>query len=144
MNSEMENLLNEVRLVYHRIVEVAEQLHRSEAVTLGMRAVLEYLLKSGPTTVPDIARARFVTRQHIQKLVNALLEEDLVRLEKNPLHRRSSLVALTEQGERVVLRMRRREAAYFEKTEIDVTQEKIRAAVDTLRSVRESLRTPET
>ena len=56
----MEGLLNEVRLVYHGIIEVAEQLHRNEAVTLGMRAVLEYLLTNGFTTVPDIARARFV------------------------------------------------------------------------------------
>ena len=37
---------------------------------MAQRAVLEYLLINGPATVPAIARARRVTRQHMQALVN--------------------------------------------------------------------------
>jgi DNA-binding MarR family transcriptional regulator len=139
MSTEIESLFNEVRLTFHRIVEVAEELHRDEPVTLGMRGVLEYLLRNGPATVPDIARNRFVTRQHIQKLVNGLLEQELVQLESNPAHQRSSLVNLTRQGERTFLRMRKREDALFDETNFRVAKRDIRAAAETLRTVRDSL-----
>ena len=116
MNNEIEALLNEVRLLYHRIVQVGEQLHADESVTLGMRAVLEFLLRNGPTTVPDIARSRSVTRQHIQILVNDLLQQNLAAIEDNPQHKRSSFVTLTKKGERVIRRMRKRESRLYQAT----------------------------
>ena len=139
MTSEIENLLNEVRLLYHRIVQVGEQLHADEPVTLGMRAVLEFLLRNGPTTVPDIARSRSVTRQHIQSLVNELLEQDFVVLEDNPLHKRSSFVTLTKHGERVIRRMRKRESQLYQATKFGVKRNELRTAAKTLEHVRDAL-----
>jgi DNA-binding MarR family transcriptional regulator len=140
MTNEIEALLNEVRLLYHRIIQVGEQLHAHEPVTLGMRAVLEFLLKNGPTTVPDIARSRSVTRQHIQILVNALLDDDLVELEDNPLHRRSLLVALTKQGRQIIERMRKREARLFETTDFGVKSGELKTSARTLEQVRDALK----
>lgn len=140
MTNEIENLFNEVRLLYHRIVQVGEQLHVDESATLGMRAVLEFLLRNGPTTVPDIARSRSVTRQHIQTLVNALLEDDLVVLEDNPLHKRSSFVTLTKQGERVIRRMRKREEQLYQTTEFGVNRSELKTAARTLEQVRSALK----
>jgi len=136
MNSEIENLLNEVRLLYHRIVEVGEKLHEDEPATLGMRAVLEFLLKNGPATVPRMAHSRSVTRQHIQVLVNSLLDESLVALEENPSHKRSSLVTLTPAGQRAIHRMRKREARLFEATKFGMTRTELKAAARTLEQVR--------
>ncbi len=143
MTSEIEDLLNEVRLLYHRIVQVGEQLHADESVTLGMRAVLEFLLKNGSTTVPDIARSRSVTRQHIQSLVNALLEQDLVVLEDNSLHKRSSFVTLTKEGERVIRRMREREDRMYRATEFGVKRNELKTAARTLGHVRDALKRTE-
>ncbi len=140
MTSEIETLLNEVRLLYHRIIQMGEQLHAGESVTLGMRAVLEFLLKNGPTTVPDIARSRSVTRQHIQSLVNALLEQDLVVFEENPLHKRSSFVTLTKEGERVIRRMRKRESQLYQATKFAVKRNDLKTAARTLKYVRDALR----
>jgi DNA-binding MarR family transcriptional regulator len=140
MTNEIEDLLNEVRLLYHRIVQVGEEIHAAESATLGMRAVLEFLLKNGPTTVPDIARSRSVTRQHIQILVNALLEHDLVELEDNPLHKRSSLVALTKQGKRIIERMRKREAQLYETTDFGAKRSELKTAARTLEQVRDALK----
>lgn len=139
MTNEMENLLNEVRLLYHRIVQVGEQLHVDESATLGMRAVLEFLLRNGPTTVPDIARSRSVTRQHIQTVVNALLEDELVVLKDNPLHKRSSFVTLTKVGERVIRRMRKREEKLYQTTKFPVRRNELKTAATTLRHVRAAL-----
>ena len=36
----IEELLNQVRLLWHVMVRTAERLHEGESVTLGMRAVL--------------------------------------------------------------------------------------------------------
>src|SRR5581483_10613623 len=108
--SPLDDLLNEVRLTWHRLVQVGEALHRREPVTLGMRAVLEFLARQGPASVPAIARSRHVSRQHIQALVNRLREARLVELAENPAHRRSALVRLTPAGARLIDRMTAKEA----------------------------------
>ena len=144
MKDEIDELLNEVRLLHNHIVQVGETLHAGEPVTLGMRAVLEFLLKDGPMTVPDIARSRSVTRQHIQTVVNSLLDDELVTLETNPLHKRSSLVTLTREGDRVIRRMRQREGRLFDTTNFGATRNEIQEASNTLRAVRAALNAKET
>ena len=134
-----QGLLNEVRLLYHQIVRVGETLHTDEPVTLGMRGVLEFLQGNGPATVPDIARSRSVTRQHIQMLVNSLLDSELVTLQTNPQHKRSSLVALTPDGLRIIRRMRRREARFLDQTEFGLRPARIRETAAALAQVRAAL-----
>jgi DNA-binding MarR family transcriptional regulator len=135
----IEQLFDEVRLLWHALVQSGEQLHEKEHVTLGMRAVLEFLALNGPSTVPHIARSRNVTRQHIQTLVNALVEQDLAALGTNPAHRRSALVRLTPEGEKVIERMRRREHRFFEQTDFGSRADDLRRATQTLRAVRNAL-----
>ena len=91
-------LTDEVRLTFHRLAQVADTLHAGVDITVRQRAVLEYLHRNGPSTVPDLARARGVARQHFQPVVNELSDRGLVEATPNPAHRRSSLVALTTAG----------------------------------------------
>lgn len=132
-------LLDEVRMLFHRTVQVAEELHAGEPVTLGMRAVLESVFRQGPASVPQIARRRLVTRQHIQSLVNGLQEHGLVVLEPNPAHRRSALVALSPAGRRLIERMLRREAGFYSGMNLDVGPEAIGQAARTLARVRRGM-----
>ena len=134
-----EELINELRLSLHRVTQVAEQLHAEEPISIGMRAVLEFLLNNSDSTVPAIAQSRHVSRQLIQTLVNALLEQALVTLLDNPIHRRSPLVSLTRDGEKMVQRMRRREHRYFESLPSSVSNARITAATNTLRAIRGEL-----
>jgi len=135
----MDDLLNEVRLLWHRLVQAGEKLHAGAPVTLGMRAVLEFLAREGATTVPDIARSRRVTRQHIQALVNGLLQKRLVELRDNPAHKRSSLVGLTPAGAETIRRMKRKEARWLATREFGVSPRELKAAGDALRAVRTGL-----
>jgi DNA-binding MarR family transcriptional regulator len=135
----IESLLNEVRMLFHRAVQVGEELHGDEPVTVGMRAVLEYVCRHGPASVPQIARRRLVTRQHIQTLVNKLLEGGLVALDPNPAHRRSPLVGLTPAGTRLIERMLRREARFYADLRPDVRREAIEQAAATLARVRQAM-----
>ena len=144
MNTEIDQLLSEVRSLYNRILQVGEALHANEPVTLGMRAVLEYLQANGATTVPEIARSRSVTRQHIQTLVNGLLDAGCVRLQSNPQHKRSSLVALTADGARIIQRMRQRESRFLDQRDFGLAPTRIREATSTLARVRTALERKET
>lgn len=139
MSRPIDELLDQARLLWHVMVQVAERLHQGEPVTLGMRAVLEFLTRNGPATVPQIARSRGVTRQHIQALVNDLLELRLVSLDANPAHRRSALVRLTADGQKAAERMRRRERQYLEGLDLKARPEELRRASATLSAVREAL-----
>lgn len=139
MSDRIEDLLDEVRLLWHVAIQAGEGLHARESITLGMRAILEFLLVNGAATVPGIARRRHVTRQHVQGLVNALLDLGLVTLGDNPAHRRSALVQLTAEGRRTIDRMRRRERQFFRQAHPGVAAGELERAVETLRAVRAAL-----
>lgn len=109
---------------------------------MGMRAVLEFLLRNGDTTVPDMARSRGVSRQQIQSLVNPLLEQGLVRTVANPAHRRSALIQLTGRGSQTIRRMRRREAQAFFRGDTDLDAAELERTAASLRAIRRSLARP--
>jgi DNA-binding MarR family transcriptional regulator len=88
-------------------VAVIEFYFRIEAVTQatagfatagGEWGVLRLLVKEGPQTVPEMARSRPVSRQHIQSLCNTLETQGLVEFVDNPKHKKSKLVRATKKG----------------------------------------------
>lgn len=141
MQESFDELFREVRLLFNTLVRTGEQLHDDSDMTLPRRAVLEHLLREGPSTVPAIARARRVSRQHIQALVNPLLHEGLVERVENPAHRRSKLIRLTAAGWKVIDDIRAHEAHYINQAGIGVGDEEVERAIDVLRHVREALET---
>ena len=66
--------------------------------TIGLWGLLRDIKIDGPRTVPQIARARRLTRQQIQKLVDDAEAKGLVGFRQNPNHKRSRIVALTLDG----------------------------------------------
>lgn len=136
---DVDPLLDEVRLLFHVLVRAGDALHAGEEVSMGMRAVLEFVSVHGPAPVPVIARRRRVSRQHVQALVNPLLEKRLLRTAPNPDHRRSPLVELTAAGARALARMRRREARVFEEASPRIPAARLREATECLRKLRGAL-----
>jgi DNA-binding MarR family transcriptional regulator len=53
-----------------------------------------------PQPVAWLARNLGVNRQNVQRIINDLHEEGLVRFQVNPHHRRAQLVVLTDKGRR--------------------------------------------
>lgn len=89
-------------------VAVIEFYFRIEAITEatagfatagGEWGVLRALVKDGPMTVPEMARARPVSRQHCQTICNALEAKALVEFIDNPKHKKSKLVRITKKGQ---------------------------------------------
>ena len=100
----------------------------------GQRGVLVGLA-AGEQTVADMARARGVSRQHIQTLVDRFRDRGLVAFSTNPRHRRSKLVVLTAKGRAEVDAMLRRENTVLRSMSAPGSAAEIRHAVAVLRRV---------
>jgi DNA-binding MarR family transcriptional regulator len=79
--------------------------------------------------VPELARERPVSRQHIQTLVNALLAAGLVETRPNPEHRRSPLLSLSEEGRRRLKQLQDRETRLLAQTAPSVSPVELAAAM---------------
>jgi len=135
-----EELAREVRLLFHGLRAATEGIHGGgDEVTVAHRGVLESLHRHGPQTVPALARARPVARQHIQVLVNRLLSLGLVEARVNPAHLRSPIIALTSTGAKRFERMRAREQQALARLPLRITERELREATAVLRSARETL-----
>ena len=137
MSRPIDELINETRVFYQSLIQLTENLHGDSAISLGMRAVLEFLLLNGDETVPNMARKRRVTRQRIQALTNQLSELELVKTVPNPATRRSPLITLTAKGKKMIATMRQKETQLVDT--VSVSDSKLRAAKKVLEEVRHSM-----
>lgn len=135
----VEELTREIRACFARLRAVGDALHADFGLTAAQRAVVEFLFENGDHTVPQIARAKRVTRQHIQTLVDSLVVEAMVVLRDNPRHKRSPLVRLTDSGQRAFEAARRREAALLEDIAARLTQGSMETTLATLGQFRSAL-----
>lgn len=86
------------RRLFQRLGSEFQSVPGGEPLSTPQRAVLEFLDREDHQTVPDLARSRSVSRQHIQVSVNELIERGWVKSLPNPAHRRSPLIGLTQAG----------------------------------------------
>lgn len=140
--SAVQALFTETVALFHRLRMVTDQVHGQGELTAGRRGILFELDRFGPRTVPQMARARPVARQHIQSLVDKLIADGLVELDENPAHKRSSLVRLSGRGKTLVDVMNRREADFLARLPIEVARGHLEVATTTLRAMREVLEHP--
>jgi DNA-binding MarR family transcriptional regulator len=105
----------------------------------GTYGLMRSLAEGGPQTVPAIARARPVARQHIQTMANEMAAQGLVKFVDNPAHKRSRLLRLTPAGERLYedLSLRMSELADGLAQDMDIAE--LRTTVDTLRKLARKL-----
>ncbi|HEX6102982.1 MAG TPA: MarR family transcriptional regulator, partial [Alphaproteobacteria bacterium] len=84
-------------------------------------------------------RSKNVTRQHIQTLVDQLLEADLAVAVTNPDHKRSPLIELTPRGHSAFEDMQRREQALLTQLTAALPARDLMIAVETIRKLNEQL-----
>lgn len=110
-----------------------------EAIPSASRAVLQILQRCGPQTVPQIARARFSSRQNIQIVVNRLQKERLVEVFENPEHKRSVLIRLTEHGQIAISEASRADAELNTRMLPSFSQAELSSAAEVLNKLRKML-----
>jgi DNA-binding MarR family transcriptional regulator len=132
-------LIRRIRSCFHQLKALGDELHGGIGITVAMRAVMETLAEDGDQTVPQMARLKAVSRQHIQVNVDALAKARLVTLRDNPGHKRSPIVALTSKGRTVFAGMRRREGGVLERMAKAFTADQLQKASDTLTKLKQSI-----
>jgi DNA-binding MarR family transcriptional regulator len=130
-----EAVTREIRACFNRLRALGDALHGDLGVTAAMRAVMEALHDGGEQTVSGIARAKSVSRQHIQVLTNGLIDVGLVKTRANPADKRSPLVALTAKGKRTFATMRRREKAVLDDLSHALGANDVEATMKTLKDL---------
>lgn len=103
----------EVALLFFRMKIAATEFLGHGKHSSGRRSILKSLGRDGARTVPEMARARSVSRQHIQTLINELRADGLVTNRSNPAHKRSKLIVLTAAGKSFLGQMAAREEELF-------------------------------
>ena len=135
----LDTLFRETVFLFHRMGAAAEAVHRERRIRGGERGILRSLHRHGPQTVPQLARARPVSRQHIQAHVTPLAAKGLVEFRTNPVHRKSHLVALTEKGRALIEEIDRTEKRLLSALPLRVAPGEIEEAASLLRAVRVAL-----
>ena len=132
----IEALIDEVVALYHLLRGVTARVHSDTGLTAAKRGVLRSLNRLGPQTVPQMARARPVSRQHIQTIVNQLHKEEFVQLVPNPAHKRSRLVKLTSRGKKVITAAIRKEKRFLSGLRLDLNENELRVTASVLQKIR--------
>lgn len=86
-----------------------------------------------PKTVAAAARAMGLTRQNVQRIADWLVESGLADYVDNPNHRRAKLVALTQKGMAMRLKLHRRQVKWANDVGAHLTAKELETAVDVLK-----------
>jgi DNA-binding MarR family transcriptional regulator len=89
------------------------------------------VLSQEPRSVPAAARRLGVSRQAVQRIVDVLREEGLIRTRANPAHATSPLLFLTPRGRRALVALANANAAWNQgaASELDPSDVQVTAAV---------------
>jgi DNA-binding MarR family transcriptional regulator len=137
MDSPFNGLIDETVKLFRRLNVVADEVHHQGEMSGGLRSILRGLKKHGPQSVPQMARSRMVSRQHVQGIINRLAEQRLVEPAHNPAHKRSPLMQLTARGMKAVEAMDAHEIKLMSHADMGVSDRRLREAAQALRTVRE-------
>lgn len=87
-----------------RLLEAAERMAQAAGLTAARWQVLGGVLDE-PRPVAEIARRMGLTRQAVQRLANALVDEGFASWAQNPAHRRAKLLCPTARARTAIRRI---------------------------------------
>jgi DNA-binding MarR family transcriptional regulator len=130
--SAFDEVVDQVRTVFFELRRISELLLADLDCTGAERSLLVELDKLGPRTVPQLARARAITRQAMQRAVDRVTAQRRVQAAMNPEHQRSCLIEITPVGRNVLAEIREREVALLASTKLPISQAELRRTAVTL------------
>jgi DNA-binding MarR family transcriptional regulator len=100
-NKPTNDLIVEVFRLNGCLLATADRLASRFGITAARWQVLGAIgLPAVPETVARLARNMGLARQSVQRVVNEMVEEDMLCLMENPHHQRAKLVTMTEKGKK--------------------------------------------
>ena len=135
----MEELMSETIATFFRLRAMGQQIGAVTPNGSGYWGLMRSLKQEGAQTVPQLARSRPVSRQHIQKLANEMIAEGVIELVDNPAHKRSKLLRLTSKGEVVFQELNQQIASVAINLAEDIDVKELQIAVQVLKQIRKKL-----
>ncbi|WP_210455464.1 MarR family winged helix-turn-helix transcriptional regulator [Vibrio crassostreae] len=99
-NTSLESIFRLVHSLKRQMSEQIESLD-SEIAPMNIR-VMKIITKKSPCTAIDIAHYLNRDKAQVTRLVNALINQELVKKSPNPEDKRSQLLILTNKGQEVM------------------------------------------
>ena len=123
-----------------RLLAAGDALVRDLGLTSARWQILGAIaLSPVPLPVAHIARNMGLTRQTVQKLVNELQSDVMVRFAPNPHHQRARLVLFTDKGHAANEAARQRQRPWAQALADGLAADEIERATMLLRTVRQRL-----
>ncbi|MEX2649888.1 MAG: MarR family transcriptional regulator [Alphaproteobacteria bacterium] len=97
--ADLVELISAVASTFFKLRAAGKRMGAVSAWGGGTWGLMRSLAREGAQTVPELARARPVARQRIQRIADKLAAEGIVEFVANPRHKRSKLVRLTAKGQ---------------------------------------------
>jgi DNA-binding MarR family transcriptional regulator len=136
LRDDLRGVIDEVITLSDRLRWIHDRMHEEDGLSNARRGILRGLVQFGAQTVPNLARARSVSRQHVQGLIDALVDDKLVEVLPNPAHRRSPLIQVTAAGEKCVRKMDDANRRVVVALGADMPARELAVTARTLRAVR--------
>ncbi len=127
------------RRLFRALAQKSDESLQDLGISAAERAVMEFLHPDERLSVPEIAERYQVSRQHVQVMVNSLLDAGLLATHKNPRHKRSPLIALTERGKGMFRTIKTRDSKAVRKLFSKVAEKDRQITRKTLESLLEEL-----
>jgi DNA-binding MarR family transcriptional regulator len=129
---ELNHLITATRSFFHDLERVSQAILAEHDLSPQERRLLMTLRKHRRSTVPQLARKRQVSRQHVQVTINALARRGWVDFRDNPDHKRSRLLELTPEAENWIRQIMAREGEALQRVAAGLSPEEVRQAVAVL------------
>ena len=95
------------------LIQEGDQITQEFGITSARWKILGAIALAGSAlTVPQIARSMGLTRQAVQRLVDAMYEDSLLDFQDNPDHKRAKLINLTDNGAQIYTKLEKKQARW--------------------------------
>lgn len=116
------------------LVSEGDQMGSEFGVTSARWKILGAIYLAGTAqTVPQIARSMGLTRQAVQRLVDAMHEDGLLVFQDNPDHKRARLITLSSLGESVYARLGEKQSVWAKGCSTGITRAELETTLSVLK-----------
>jgi DNA-binding MarR family transcriptional regulator len=117
-----------------------DQMGSEYGVTSARWKILGALFLAGePQTASQIARRMGLTRQAVQRLVDAMHKDGLLLFQKNPEHKRAKLIDLSDLGKDIFIKLDKKQTEWASSSSSDIPQEELETALSVLKRISDAI-----
>ncbi len=122
------------------LISKGDQMGMEYGVTSARWKILGAIFLAGePQTVPQIAKRMGLTRQAVQRLVDAMQKDDLLLFHKNPDHKRAKLIDLTDLGKEIFIKLDEKQSKQAIAHSSNLSQAELETALSVLKKMSDAI-----